>query len=55
MSADILENTRPAVIDRRYNAIFSHLLWLSGADRLPPPLRLGWKVQTSIRAEQGAE
>jgi len=26
MSADVLENTRPAVIDRRYNAIFSHLL-----------------------------
>jgi hypothetical protein len=25
MSADVLENTRPAVIDRRYNAIFSHV------------------------------
>jgi hypothetical protein len=25
MSADLLENTGPAVIDRRYNAIFSHL------------------------------
>src|SRR5208282_3703875 len=26
MSADVRENKRPAVIDRRYSAIFSHLL-----------------------------
>jgi hypothetical protein len=26
MSAEPLEKTRPAVIDRRYNAIFSHVL-----------------------------
>jgi hypothetical protein len=30
MSADVRESKRPAVIDSRYNAIFSHLLGLSG-------------------------
>src|SRR5208283_1448155 len=39
MSADVRESKRPAVIDRRYNAIFSHLLRLS----LPP------RAEASVR------
>ena len=37
------------------NSIFSQLLWLSGADNLPPSPRLGWKAEPSSRAEGASQ